>query len=112
MCLGRVTEAGPAERVFGLPYHPYTEGLVSAAPTIGARRRIVLSGELPSALSPPSGCPFHTRCPRKLGTICETEQPPERMARDGHRISCHIPLPELARAQVAVEIEAASQQVG
>jgi len=82
MCLGRVTEAGPAERVFGLPYHPYTEGLVSAAPTIGARRRIVLAGELPGALSPPSGYPLHTRCPRKLGAMCETEPPLERMARN------------------------------
>jgi peptide/nickel transport system ATP-binding protein len=72
MYLGQVKEAGAAERVFQPPYHPYTEALLSAAPTIDTgrrRQRIVLSGELPSALAPPSGCPFHTRCLRKLGTI-------------------------------------------
>jgi peptide/nickel transport system ATP-binding protein len=105
-----VMEAGATEHVFEPPYHPYTEALISAAPTIGARRqRIVLSGELPSALSPPSGCPFHTRCPRKLGTMCETEPPPRRMALDGHRVVCHIPLADLARMQTA---EVATQRVG
>jgi peptide/nickel transport system ATP-binding protein len=102
MYLGRIMEAGAAERVFEPPWHPYTEALLSAAPTIeGGRRRqrIVLSGELPSALAPPSGCPFHTRCHRKLGAICETERPPERMSQDGHRIFCHIPPAELARLQ-------------
>ena len=102
MYLGRIMEAGAAEHVFEPPWHPYTEALLSAAPTIdGARRRqrIVLSGEPPSALAPPSGCPFHTRCHRKLGAICETERPPERMSQDGHRIVCHISLAELARSQ-------------
>jgi peptide/nickel transport system ATP-binding protein len=102
MYLGMVMEAGPAERVFELPYHPYTEALLSAAPSIDPnhhRQRIVLSGELPSALSPPSGCPFHTRCPRKLGAICETERPPERLSDDGHRIACHIPTVDLVRMQ-------------
>jgi len=59
----------------------------------------VLSGELPSAVSPPAGCPFHTRCPRKLGAICEIERPPEHQADDGHRIACHILPADLARAQ-------------
>jgi peptide/nickel transport system ATP-binding protein len=102
MYLGMVMEAGAAERVFEPPYHPYTEALLSAAPRMDARhrrQRVVLSGELPSALSPPSGCPFHTRCPRKLGAICETERPPERVSDDGHRIACHIPTADLARAQ-------------
>jgi peptide/nickel transport system ATP-binding protein len=104
MYLGQVMEAGAAERVFQPPYHPYTEALLSAAPTIDTgrrRQRIVLSGDLPSALAPPSGCPFHTRCHRKLGAICETERPPERMSQDGHRILCHIPPDDLTRIQAA-----------
>jgi peptide/nickel transport system ATP-binding protein len=115
MYLGQVMEVGAAEHVFEPPYHPYTEALISAAPTIDARRqrRIVLSGELPSALSPPSGCPFHTRCPRKLGAMCETKPPPEQMAQHGHRIACHIPLDDLARMQAAAKpIEVVPQQVG
>jgi peptide/nickel transport system ATP-binding protein len=102
MYLGQVMEAGAAEHVFQPPYHPYTEALLSAAPTIDTdrrRQRIVLSGGLPSALAPPSGCPFNTRCHRKLGTICETERPPERMSPHGHRILCHIPPSDLARMQ-------------
>jgi peptide/nickel transport system ATP-binding protein len=102
MYLGLVMEAGPAERVFEPPYHPYTEALLSAAPTIDPQSRqlrVVLSGELPSVLSPPAGCAFHTRCPRKLGEICATERPPERLSDDGHRIACHIAPADLARMQ-------------
>jgi peptide/nickel transport system ATP-binding protein len=104
MYLGLVMEAGPAERVFEPPYHPYTEALLSAAPTIDPQRRqkrVLLSGELPSALSPPACCPFHTRCPREVGAICATERPPERVTDDGHRIACHIPPVDLARMQAA-----------
>ena len=100
MYLGRVIEAGSADQVFAPPYHPYTEALLSALPAakVGAGgRRIVLEGDLPSALRPPPGCPFHTRCPRRVGAVCDTEAPPERVTGDGHRISCHIPLGELAR---------------
>ena len=114
MYLGQVMEAGAAERVFEPPYHPYTEALISAAPTIDAQRRrqrIVLSGELPSALSSPAGCPFHTRCPRKLGAICATERPPEHRLDDGHRIACHIPPADLARMQ-KVAHDVMQQQVG
>jgi peptide/nickel transport system ATP-binding protein len=70
----------------------------------------VLSGELPSALGTPSGCPFHTRCHRKLGAICETERPPERMSQDGHRILCHIPPADLARMQVTTMTSAVVPQ--
>jgi peptide/nickel transport system ATP-binding protein len=115
MYLGQVMEAGAAERVFQPPYHPYTEALLSAAPTIDTgrrRQRIVLSGELPSALAPPSGCPFHTRCHRKLGAICETERPPQRLSQDGHRILCHILPVDLARMQApAMVAEVTPQQV-
>jgi peptide/nickel transport system ATP-binding protein len=115
MYLGQIMEAGAAERVFEPPWHPYTEALLSAAPAIDSgrrRQRIVLSGDLPSALAPPSGCPFHTRCHRKLGAICETERPPDRMSQDGHRIVCHIPPAELARLQApAIAADVTSQHV-
>src|SRR5262249_16795787 len=66
--LGRLMEIGPAEAVFSGPHHPYTEALLSAVPSIDGqgRERIRLQGEIPSAIHPPSGCVFHTRCPRKL----------------------------------------------
>jgi peptide/nickel transport system ATP-binding protein len=102
MYLGRVMEIGAVERVFEMPCHPYTEALLSAAPTVdpGARReRIVLSGELPSAVSPPTGCPFHTRCPRKIGVVCETERPPAQALPPDHQIFCHIPVDALTAMQ-------------
>jgi peptide/nickel transport system ATP-binding protein len=77
--LGRVMEYGPAETVFSGPHHPYTEALLSAVPSLdGAmRERIALTGEIPSPAHPPSGCVFHTRCPRRLpGGICESTEPP------------------------------------
>jgi peptide/nickel transport system ATP-binding protein len=99
--LGRVMEIGPAEEVFVGPHHPYTEALLSAVPTLDDldRLRIRLDGEIPSAADPPSGCPFHTRCPRKIGEICETTEPELREEREGHGIRCHIPLDELRRLQ-------------
>jgi peptide/nickel transport system ATP-binding protein len=103
--LGRLLEIGPSESVFAGPHHPYTEALLSANPSLedrartGAQQRIRLSGELPSALNLPSGCAFHTRCPRKLGEICEREEPPLHPAGEGHAIRCHIPAAELERMQ-------------
>jgi peptide/nickel transport system ATP-binding protein len=99
--LGRVQEVGPAERVFSGPHHPYTEALLSAVPTLepNARERIRLDGEIPSAADPPSGCVFHTRCPRKIGAICETTEPPLAEEEVGHAIRCHIPIEELRRVQ-------------
>jgi peptide/nickel transport system ATP-binding protein len=98
MYLGRVVEAGSAAHVFAPPYHPYTEALLSAVPVAqAAGRRVVLQGELPSALRPPPGCAFHTRCHRRLGAVCDVEPPPERISADGHRILCHIPAAELAQ---------------
>jgi peptide/nickel transport system ATP-binding protein len=102
MYLGQVMEAGPVERIFAPPYHPYTEALLAAVPLAdpkARKRKLVLSGELPSALDPPKGCPFHTRCPRKLGAICETAKPPEQRSADGHRIACHIERDELAKVE-------------
>jgi peptide/nickel transport system ATP-binding protein len=100
--LGRLMELGPAEAVFQPPHHPYTEALLSAVPTIDGetRSRIRLEGEIPSAANPPSGCVFHTRCPRKWGTICEQEEPPLKEVAPGHFMRCHIPLEELRRLQL------------
>jgi len=99
--LGRLMELGDAERVFSGPHHPYTEALLSAVPTIDGdgQGRIKLEGEIPSAADPPAGCVFHTRCPRKLGAVCETEEPPLAEAEPGHLLRCHIPIAELRRLQ-------------
>jgi peptide/nickel transport system ATP-binding protein len=99
--LGRLMELGPSEAVFQPPHHPYTEALLSAVPTIEGteRKRIKLEGEIPSAAEPPSGCVFHTRCPRFLGQICVDEEPPLEEAEPGHFKRCHIPLEELRRLQ-------------
>ena len=101
--LGRLMELGAAEVVFAGPHHPYTEALLSAVPTVdgGGRERIKLQGDIPSAASPPSGCVFHTRCPRKLGAVCEETEPPLIDAEPGHLMRCHIPLDELRRLQSA-----------
>lgn len=100
MYLGEVVEEGTAAHVYSAPSHPYTEALVSAIPNPdpgAVSKRIRLHGELPVEL--PRGCRFHTRCPRKLGAICESEAPPYRDAGDGHFIRCHIPVDELAVLQ-------------
>jgi peptide/nickel transport system ATP-binding protein len=99
--LGRLQELGPADVVFDGPHHPYTEALLSAVPTVdgGGRDRIRLAGDIPSAAAPPSGCVFHTRCPRKVGAICEQTEPPLVEIEDGHLMRCHIPIEELRRLQ-------------
>jgi peptide/nickel transport system ATP-binding protein len=98
MYLGYLLEQGTTDQVFAPPYHPYTEALLSAVPiadTSVEKREIVLSGEIPSATNPPTGCPFQTRCHRKIGAICEDEIPPERELADGHRMRCHLDQAEL-----------------
>ena len=99
MYLGEVMEQGSTETLFQPPYHPYTEALLSAVPVPDPgvkRQHIRLQGPVPSAMDRPRGCPFHTRCPRKLGPICEDTSPPPVEAASGHTIRCHIPLAELA----------------
>lgn len=100
--LGRICEIGPTEKIFNPPFHPYTEALISAIPVINPGveiKPIRLEGTVPSPANPPGGCRFHTRCPRKIGKVCETDEPPEQMAGDGHTIFCHIPLAELTDLQ-------------
>lgn len=93
MYLGQLVEVGRVEQVFNPPYHPYTEALLSALPTLGHSRfpeAIRLVGPVPSAKRPPSGCRFHTRCPRKIGKVCEKEIPKVSELEPGHLVSCHL----------------------
>jgi peptide/nickel transport system ATP-binding protein len=101
MYLGRIMEVGDSESVFNGPNHPYTEALLSAVPSLDGevRARIRLEGEVPSPANPPSGCVFHTRCPRKIEGLCEVVEPPLAEVARGHLMSCHIPLEELRRLQ-------------
>ncbi len=100
--LGRVMEYASAEVVFTGPHHPYTEALLSAVPSLdgAAQDRIILTGDIPSPAQPPSGCVFHTRCPRRLSSgICESAEPPLAEVEPGHLMRCHIPLEELRGLQ-------------
>jgi peptide/nickel transport system ATP-binding protein len=101
MYLGKLVDVGSAEQVFASPHHPYTEALLSAIPTLaaGARPRIRLHGPIPSPSDPPSGCRFHTRCPRVISGLCAEVEPPWHDDADGHRYRCHIRPDDLARAQ-------------
>jgi peptide/nickel transport system ATP-binding protein len=100
--LGRVMEYADAETVFTGPHHPYTEALLSAVPSLDgtSQERIILTGEIPSPAQPPSGCVFHTRCPRRLSSgICESTEPPLAEVEPGHMMRCHIPPGELRALQ-------------
>ena len=108
MYLGKIAEAGPKDPVYDTPRHPYTAALLSAAPaadpeSAAARQRIILTGDVPSPINPPSGCRFHPRCP-KAQDVCSQEQPPLESAPGDpgtHVKACHFPVQEgeqLARA--------------
>ena len=99
--LGRVMELGDAETVFRAPHHPYTEALLSSVPQADgqARPRIRLEGEIPSHADPPSGCVFHTRCPRFIGDICVNEEPPLGEVEPGHVWRCHHSIENLRELQ-------------
>jgi peptide/nickel transport system ATP-binding protein len=105
MYLGQIVDVGPADAVFEAPHHPYTEALLSAIPTLDpdAKARMKLHGTLPSPSDPPSGCRFHTRCPRFLGDVCVNEEPPWQSTPDGQRYRCHIEPGELERLQTEPE---------
>ena len=105
MYLGQVMEYGNTEDVFAPPYHPYTEALLSAVPIADPdvhQRRIILEGAMPSPQNRPQGCPFATRCPRKVGAICDTTPPPVQTTAGGHRIACHIPMDDLKKVDEVV----------
>jgi peptide/nickel transport system ATP-binding protein len=109
--LGRLMELGEAATVFDPPHHPYTEALLSAVPALSGeeRTRIRLEGEIPSAADPPSGCVFHTRCPRFLGDVCVEEEPPLAEVEPGHFMRCHILIDELRRLQAETPPAASAQ---
>jgi oligopeptide transport system ATP-binding protein len=92
MYLGRIVEAGEARRTCRSPRHPYTQALISAVPVVdpeSKRRRIILSGDVPSPIHPPAGCPFHPRCP-VAEARCKTDVPALRQIEPGHWVSCHL----------------------
>jgi peptide/nickel transport system ATP-binding protein len=103
MYLGEIVEIGPAERVFRPPFHPYTQSLIAAVPRLGDEnpvRPVSLDTPSPGPAERPSGCPFHTRCPRAYDP-CRTEAPPWRDAGEGHMIRCWIALDALEASQTA-----------
>ncbi|MEZ4709273.1 MAG: ABC transporter ATP-binding protein [Caldilineaceae bacterium] len=110
MYLGEIVEIGPAAAIYAPPYHPYTEALLSAVPVAdpdAEQKHIRLRGTVPSAIDPPSGCHFHTRCPRRHllpdgGKICTQQEPPWQQAAAGHRIYCHIPVEKLAEFEPVI----------
>ena len=96
MYLGKIVEVSPAQDLYSKPVHPYTEALLSAVPipdpdASAQRERIVLEGDVPSPVAPPSGCRFHPRC-RYATEICSAEEPPLVAYGTGHIAACHHPL--------------------
>jgi peptide/nickel transport system ATP-binding protein len=112
MYLGHIVEQGTTDQIFSPPYHPYTEALLSAIPiadTSVVKKHIVLEGDIPSAMNPPPGCPFQTRCNYKKlvpGNLCESQVPPVRNLGGGHQVKCHLPDPEFARMEPVISFAA------
>ncbi|QXT38485.1 ABC transporter ATP-binding protein [Gymnodinialimonas ceratoperidinii] len=112
MYLGHVVEIGDTNQVFSPPYHPYTEALLSAVPiadTSVEKKHIVLEGDIPSAMDPPPGCPFQTRCNWKSevpGNLCEEQVPPMKTLASGHQIKCHLADDILKRMEPVIKIAA------
>ncbi|UWQ55742.1 dipeptide ABC transporter ATP-binding protein [Leisingera caerulea] len=112
MYLGHVVELGTTDQVFSPPYHPYTEALLSAVPiadTSVEKKHIVLEGDIPSAMNPPPGCPFQTRCRWKSevpGGLCERDVPPVRQLGGGHQVKCHLSDEVLERMTPVIKVAA------
>lgn len=94
MYLGSLVEEASSDELYQDPLHPYTKALLSAIPVPDpvvedSREQILLAGDLPSPAAPPSGCRFHTRCPWRQETLCDTDRPALREIGEGHRVACH-----------------------
>jgi len=111
MYLGHIVEQGTTDEIFAPPYHPYTEALLSAIPiadTSVTKKHIVLDGDIPSAMNPPSGCPFQTRCSYKNEVdhnLCETQLPEERQLSNGHFIKCHLSQEKLEQMEPVLSFD-------
>ncbi|NIZ62980.1 ABC transporter ATP-binding protein [Sedimentitalea sp. CY04] len=112
MYLGHVVEIGDTDQVFSPPYHPYTEALLSAVPiadTSVEKQHIVLEGDIPSAMDPPSGCPFQTRCRWKSEVpdgLCDREVPEVKQLATGHQVKCHLSDETLAMMEPVIKVAA------
>ena len=115
MYLGHIVEQGNTDTIFAPPYHPYTEALLSAIPIADTRvvkKQIVLDGDIPSALNPPSGCPFQTRCAHKSNVennLCDRELPPLRDLGNGHVMKCHLPDKHLQAMEPVISFDVDKQ---
>jgi oligopeptide transport system ATP-binding protein len=92
MYLGRIVEIASAEALYDAPLHPYTQALLSAVPVpdpAAKRQRIVLQGDVPNPIHPPTGCRFHTRCPKAMPR-CKVEDPVTKTTAPGHQVACHL----------------------
>jgi peptide/nickel transport system ATP-binding protein len=111
MYLGKLVEDGPSHDVYNHPLHPYTHGLIASIPEADPERErskasVALSGELPSAVNPPSGCRFRTRCPLAQDICAAVEPPLEVLRPGGHRVACHFPLETAATPAASPRIPA------
>lgn len=116
MYVGHVVESGTTDQVFSPPYHPYTEALLSAVPIADPafeKQRIILDGDIPSALNPPRGCPFHTRCHWQhhvQNNRCEHDMPPMQELANGHKIKCHLSRAHLESMNAVIQTKDNAEQ--
>ena len=106
MYLGQIVEIGAVDQVLHAPRHPYSAALLASIPSPDPEERsllAVLEGDVPSATNPPSGCRFHTRCPRRM-PVCEIEEPAMRQVADGVQRACHLPDDTVFERQSGAEV--------